>query len=56
MRASRLTVVEPEDIRSIRQCLGKSQSEFALMIGVSIATVQNWEQAEGKQKGSLKKC
>ena len=34
----------PEDVREIRKNLGKSQTEFALMIGVSVATLRNWEQ------------
>ena len=43
-RASRVYSFKPADIKSIRSRLGKSQSEFALMIGVSRATLQNWEQ------------
>ena len=50
-KASRVRVIEPEDIRSIRQKLKKSQSEFALMIGVSVATLQNWEQGRRKPEG-----
>jgi putative transcriptional regulator len=34
----------PMDIKAIRQRLDVSQSEFAMMIGVSVATLQNWEQ------------
>lgn len=34
----------PDDIRGIRAKRGLSQSEFALPIGVSCATLQNWEQ------------
>jgi putative transcriptional regulator len=44
MKASRVYSFRPADIKSIRSKLGKSQSEFALMIGVSTATLQNWEQ------------
>jgi putative transcriptional regulator len=51
MKASRITIIEPEDIRSIRHRLRKSQSEFALMIGVSVATLQNWEQGRRKPEG-----
>lgn len=43
-KASRTFVFEPEDVRQIREKLHKSQSEFARMIGVSVATLQNWEQ------------
>ena len=42
-KASRTFEVRPIDIRAIRQKLGRSQSEFALMIGVSVSTLQNWE-------------
>jgi putative transcriptional regulator len=37
-------VFKPEDVKAVRASLGASQSEFALMIGVSVATLQNWEQ------------
>jgi putative transcriptional regulator len=51
MKASRTTVFNPADVRAIRDKLGKSQSEFALMIGVSIATLQNWEQGRRRPEG-----
>ena len=44
MRPSRVTTFKPADVRAIRDSLGKSQSEFAMMIGVSVATLRNWEQ------------
>ena len=31
--------------------LGRSQAEFALMIGVSVATLQNWEQGRRRPVG-----
>ena len=51
MKASRTLEVRPIDIRAIRQKLGRSQSEFALMIGVSVATLQNWEQGRRRPVG-----
>lgn len=58
MRASRIFDFTPQDIKSIRTRLKKSQSEFALMIGVSISTLQNWEQGrripEGPARALLK--
>ncbi len=51
MKASRVRIIEPEDIRSIRKRLKKTQSEFAMMIGVSVATLQNWEQGRRKPEG-----
>ena len=44
LRPSRVTAFRPADVRALREKLGKSQSEFALMIGVSVSTLQNWEQ------------
>lgn len=50
-KASRTFVFEPEDVRKIREKLHKSQSEFAHMIGVSVATLQNWEQGRRQPEG-----
>jgi len=44
MRPSRAITFKRADIRGIRDSLGKSQTEFAMMIGVSVATLRNWEQ------------
>lgn len=41
----------PLDIKAIRQKFQKSQREFAYMIGVSVATLQNWEQGRRKPEG-----
>ena len=41
---SRVFEYSPMDIKGIRAKLDKSQREFALMIGVSLGTLQNWEQ------------
>jgi putative transcriptional regulator len=43
--------VRPEDVKAIRSKLRKSQSEFALMIGVSVSTLQNWEQGRRQPEG-----
>ena len=51
MEASRAFQFDPADIKCIRQNLNKSQSEFALMIGVSISTLQNWEQGRRRPEG-----
>ncbi len=51
LRPGRVHSITPADVRSIRNKLGKSQSEFALMIGVSVATLQNWEQGRRKPEG-----
>jgi len=51
MKAGRIFHFKPADIRSIRGRLKMSQSEFALMIGVSVSTLQNWEQGRRKPEG-----
>ena len=48
---SRVTEFGPLDVKAIRGRLGKSQAEFARMIGVSVATLQNWEQGRRRPEG-----
>jgi putative transcriptional regulator len=47
----RVAVFRPADVRAIRRKLGKTQTEFAGMIGVSLATLRNWEQGRRKPDG-----
>ena len=58
LKAGRMFHFSPADIKEIRLRLKKSQAEFALMIGVSLATLQNWEQGrrfpEGPARALLK--
>lgn len=58
LRPSRVFRFRPTDVRAIRARLKKSQTEFAAMIGVSVATLQNWEQGrrvpEGPARALLK--
>lgn len=58
MKAGRVLHFNLADIKEIRLRLKKSQTEFALMIGVSVATLQNWEQVrrvpEGPARSLLK--
>ena len=51
MKASRIFQFDPADIKGIRLRLKKSQSEFAIMIGVSVSTLQNWEQGRRSPEG-----
>ncbi len=51
MKASRVFDLKPMDIKTIRTRLKLSQSQFALMIGVSLATLQNWEQGRRRPEG-----
>jgi len=48
---SRVAEFAPVDVKAVRLRLGKSQSEFARMIGVSVSTLQNWEQGRRRPEG-----
>ena len=50
-RAARITRFKPADVRKIRAKLGQSQEQFATMIGVSVATLRNWEQGRRTPDG-----
>ena len=41
----------PLEIKAIREQLRKTQQEFAVMIGVSVGTLRNWEQGRRRPEG-----
>ena len=51
LKAARVTKFNPVMVRSIRLKLHASQASFAHMIGVSIDTLQNWEQGRRRPNG-----
>ena len=51
LKPSRVTTFRPADVKSVREKLRASQTEFALMIGVSVATLRNWEQGRRTPDG-----
>ena len=53
-KPSRIFEIEPPEIKMVRKTLSVSQSEFAMMIGVSVRTLQNWEQGRRKPEGPAK--
>jgi putative transcriptional regulator len=50
-RPSRRTVIHPSAVRVIRERTSLSQSQFADLIGVSVKTLQNWEQNRRRPAG-----
>lgn len=46
-----MTTIRPDDVRAVREKLGTTQAESALMIGVSVATLRNWEQGKRAPDG-----
>lgn len=53
-KPSRVYKIDPPSIKAVREKLHVSQSEFALMIGVSKSTLQNWEQGRREPEGPAK--
>ena len=53
-KPSRTFVIEDPDPKAIRERLGLSQSRFASIIGVSVRTLQNWEQGCREPEGPAK--
>jgi putative transcriptional regulator len=47
-------LTEPSTPREIRKQLGLSQAAFAGLMGVSLRTVQEWEQGKRKPSGPAK--
>ena len=53
-KPARRRVLKTPKIKKIRGELGVSQEEFASMIGVSVRTLQNWEQERREPEGPAK--
>ena len=50
-KGRRYTVQIPEDVKAIRERTGLSQSKFAIRLGVSVRTLQEWEQGRRNPSG-----
>ena len=51
---SRAFVVDGPNIRQIRAKLQLSQGQFAAMLGISVATLRNWEQGRRAPEGAAR--
>ena len=51
---ARQTELRVPDARAIREQFGLSQSRFAALMGISVATLRNWEQGRRKPEGSAR--
>ena len=52
--AARIDRISPDSIAAIRAKLGLSQTQFAHAIGISLDTLQNWEQGRRHPTGPAK--
>jgi HTH-type transcriptional regulator/antitoxin MqsA len=48
-----LGLLTPEEIKSVRERLGKNQAEFALLTGIGVATLSRWERGRSMQTRAL---
>jgi putative transcriptional regulator len=48
------TLTDPSPAQDIRKKLQLSQSAFAVLMGVSVRTIQDWEQGRRSPKGPAK--
>jgi putative transcriptional regulator len=51
---ARTFTIEAPDVKQIREQYQLSQSEFAALLGISVKTLQNWEQGRRTPHGSAR--
>jgi putative transcriptional regulator len=52
--AARTFVVDVPDVKVIRENYDLSQTEFAALLGISVKTLQNWEQGRRNPRGAAR--
>lgn len=50
-KPSREFDINNPDVKAIREGYGLSQTKFAELLGISVATLRNWEQGRRKPEG-----
>ena len=53
-KAARVTAIEVSAATEARNRVGMSQDEFAKLLGVSVRTLQDWEQGRREPSGAAK--
>jgi putative transcriptional regulator len=50
-KPSRSFIIEEPNVKEIRQKLNLTQTDFAVMLNISVNTLRNWEQNRRKPEG-----
>ena len=50
----RIFQIDDPDVPEIREHLGLTQEKFAKLLGISLATLRNWEQGRRKPEGAAR--
>jgi putative transcriptional regulator len=53
-QASRIFTIKAPDVTRIREQYELTQSEFAALLGISVKTLQNWEQGRRSPHGAAR--
>jgi len=53
-KASRQNTLKWPDAKVVRGKLGLNQAQFAALIGISVRTLQNWEQGHRRPEGTAR--
>lgn len=53
-KPARIFKLEAPDVKGIREQYELSQSEFATLLGISVKTLQNWEQGRRNPRGAAR--
>ena len=53
-KAARKTRVKVPEVASARQASGLTQAQFAELLGISVRTLQKWEQGEREPSGAAR--
>lgn len=51
MKPARTSTFAESEVKKIREQYGLSQDKFAILMGISTATLRNWEQGRRKPEG-----
>ena len=51
---SRSFVFDGPDVKKVRESFGLTQIEFAILLGISVKTLRNWEQGRRQPEGAAR--